>query len=122
MLRAAWLVLRAELRARWRAWLTLAVLVGLAGGVVLTAAAGAQRTDTAFPRLLESDHAAAVAVAVNGDGQGYDEALARLPGVTGLARMLLGEVGNMSLVLPGGRRVPTRGRGRQRGWQIRHLG
>jgi hypothetical protein len=48
----AWLALRADLRQRWRALLSLAVLLGLIGGVVLTAAAGARRTDTAYPRLL----------------------------------------------------------------------
>ena len=109
VLRVAWPVLGAELRARWRAWLALALVVGLTGGVVLTAAAGAQRTDTAFTRLLQANHAADVSVAVNGNGQGYDKALARLPGVGGLARVLLGEVGNLALVVPGGSRIPTVG-------------
>ena len=40
------------MRRRWRALVSLALLLGLAGGVVLTAAAGARRTDTAYPRLL----------------------------------------------------------------------
>jgi hypothetical protein len=43
---------RAELRARWRATLALALLVGFAGGVVLAAAGGARRTDTAHARLV----------------------------------------------------------------------
>ena len=47
-----WLALRADLRRNWRALLSLVLLLGLAGGVVLTAAAGARRTDTAYPRLL----------------------------------------------------------------------
>jgi ABC-type lipoprotein release transport system permease subunit len=105
VLRAAWLVLRAELRARWGAWLALALVVGLAGGVVLTAAAGAQRTGTAFTRLLQASRAADVAVVPNASGQGYFTALARLPGVAGETRVLSGEVGNMWLVLPGGARV-----------------
>jgi hypothetical protein len=42
-----------RLRRRWRAWVALAVLLGVAGGVVLTAAAGARRTDSAYPRYLE---------------------------------------------------------------------
>ena len=46
------LILRADLRRRWRPMLGLALLVGMIGGVVLTAAAGAERTDTAYPRLL----------------------------------------------------------------------
>jgi ABC-type antimicrobial peptide transport system permease subunit len=47
-----WFALRAGTRRRWRALVSLALLLGLAGGVVLTAAAGARRTDTAYPRLL----------------------------------------------------------------------
>ena len=38
-----WLSLRAELRLRWRVLAALAVLLGVIGGVVLTAAAGARR-------------------------------------------------------------------------------
>ena len=109
MLRVAWLVLRAELRTRWRTWLALALVVGVAGGVVLTAAAGAQRTGTAFTRLLQASRAADVAVVVNASGRGYDQALARLPGVAGEAGVLLGEVGNLALVRPGGTRVPSIG-------------
>ena len=41
-----------ELRGRWLSWAALVLLVGLAGGVVLTAAAGARRTDSAYPRFL----------------------------------------------------------------------
>jgi hypothetical protein len=47
-----WFALRAGMRHRWRALVSLALLLGLAGGLVLTAAAGARRTDTAYPRLL----------------------------------------------------------------------
>jgi ABC-type antimicrobial peptide transport system permease subunit len=48
--------LRSELRARWRAWLVLAVLIGAFGGVVLGVAAGARRTATAYPRFVEASH------------------------------------------------------------------
>src|SRR5580704_18894 len=43
------LLTRAGLRARWRTWLVLAVLTGLAGGLVTAVAAGARRTDAAYP-------------------------------------------------------------------------
>ena len=56
--------LRADLRTRWRALLGLALLLGLVGGVALTAAAGARRTDTAYPRLLAWANAAEVTVIV----------------------------------------------------------
>jgi hypothetical protein len=48
---SVWLSLRAGLRQGWRAWLALALLLGVMGGVVLTAVAGARRTDTAYPRM-----------------------------------------------------------------------
>jgi hypothetical protein len=59
---AVWLRLRAELRQQWRVWLALAVLLGVIGGIALTAAAGARRTDTAYPRFLRTSHAAQLAV------------------------------------------------------------
>jgi FtsX-like permease family len=90
-----------ELRARWPSWVLLALLVGLAGGVVLTAAAGARRTDSAYPRYLVAYKAsdALVAPAENGI-YGYDDALARLPGVAAIAPI----VGLQALPAgPGGR-------------------
>jgi hypothetical protein len=47
-----WYRLRADLRVRWRALALLAVLVGLGGGVALTAFAGARRTSSAVPQML----------------------------------------------------------------------
>ena len=49
---------RAELRSRWRSWLTLALLAGAAGGVVVALAAGAHRTQTALRRYVVAAHAA----------------------------------------------------------------
>jgi ABC-type lipoprotein release transport system permease subunit len=46
--------LRAELRSRWRSWLTLAVLAGLAGGLVIAIAAGAKRGDSAVARWRDA--------------------------------------------------------------------
>lgn len=48
---------RADLRARWVAWLALALAIGIAGTVALTAAAGARRTGTAYDRFLAQGHA-----------------------------------------------------------------
>ena len=59
-----WMRLRADMRARWRVMLGLALLLGLVGGVALTAAAGARRTDTAYPRLLAWANASQVTVIV----------------------------------------------------------
>lgn len=70
-----------KLRTRWRGWASLALLIGLAGGVVLAAVAGALRTDSAYPRLLKQSNAADVLVSPAGSGVGgFDAALARVPG------------------------------------------
>src|SRR5919198_2675337 len=53
---------RAELRARWKAWLSLMIMVGLFGGAVIGISAGARRTDTAYPRFLAWSRAWDVAV------------------------------------------------------------
>ncbi len=76
------LTLRAELRRRWRPMLVLALLLGITGGVVLTAAAGAVRTDTAYPRLLRWASAAQANVIVkNAPVPAFFAALRRLPQV-----------------------------------------
>ena len=54
-----------DLRRRWRVWLGLAVLLGLTGAAVMGAAAGARRTATAYPRLVE--HTNAFDILVNPD-------------------------------------------------------
>jgi hypothetical protein len=83
---AVWLRLRAELRHQWRVWLALAVLLGVIGGIALTAAAGARRTDTAYPRFLRASHAAQLAVFPPRSGfGGYFRAVARLPQVSSSA-------------------------------------
>ena len=82
-----------ELRARWRGWAALALLVAVAGGAVLAAAAGASRTESAYLRFLRASHASDVVVGPAGSGPsayfsglpGYFGALARLPGVGALA-------------------------------------
>ena len=44
---------RSQLRNRWRSWLVLALLVGIAGGLLIGAAAGARRTASVYDRLTE---------------------------------------------------------------------
>jgi len=56
-----------KLLARWRSWAVLALLTGLAGGAVLTAAAGALRTETAYPRLLAKSNASDLLIAPAGN-------------------------------------------------------
>jgi ABC-type lipoprotein release transport system permease subunit len=79
---AVWVLVRVRLRARWRALLGLALLVGVASGAVMAAAVGARRTDTAYSRLLESTRAEDVEVEVGGfDNSSFIDSLARLPQV-----------------------------------------
>ena len=54
---AVWYRFRVELRSRWRTWLGLGLLVGLAAGAVMALAAGARRTDSAYARFLEAHDA-----------------------------------------------------------------
>ena len=96
--------LRAEARSRWRAWLGLALLIGLAGGAATAAAAGAQRTETAYPRFVQAQNGYDLFI------RGFPErdperAMARiatLPEVTQWARI---DIVAGSAVLPSGRRV-----------------
>jgi hypothetical protein len=86
-MRATFAIAARRLRAGWRGWAALALLTGLAGGAVLAAAAGARRTESAYPRFLHATNSAQVLVgpALNGVGDGYDLAVGRLPGVTQIA-------------------------------------
>ena len=95
---AVWYRFRAELRARWKSALALAVLAGVAGGVTLAAVAGARRTDSAFSRLLVATNAADVLVNPDyGNDSGLDwKAVAKLPMVSQAAQ----ETGIIALPLP----------------------
>ena len=78
---AFWLVMWVEVRGRWRALASLALLLGLVGGVVLGAAAGARRTDTAYTRLRAWGNASQLSIVPEGNFglHGYYAALAQLP-------------------------------------------
>ena len=92
---AVWLRCRAELRSRWRAWLALALLVALAGGLVIAAAAAARRTASAYPRFLAAHSPADVVILSGDESLVYQQAFApiafeevsRLPHVESAARL-----------------------------------
>ena len=65
---AVWEIVRVGLRTRWRSWLVLAVLAGLAGGMVIAVAAGARRTDAAYPSLIAWSSAPDALVAAGHEG------------------------------------------------------
>jgi hypothetical protein len=58
--------LKADARARWRAWLGLAIVTGLVGGATIAALAGARRTETAYDRFLRATRAFDVMVTNGG--------------------------------------------------------
>ncbi len=81
---AVWMRSRADLRARRWGWLALAVMLGVFGGGVVAVAAGARRTETAYPRMVAASNAmdAIVYSYVSADGGGTDlDAIAHLPEV-----------------------------------------
>jgi FtsX-like permease family/MacB-like periplasmic core domain len=84
---------RADLRSRWRGWLSVTLLLAVAGGVVLATLGAARRTDTAYARYLQATRGADVEVAVSGPGgqqnaggvSSFYAALARAPQVAVVA-------------------------------------
>jgi hypothetical protein len=69
-----------DLLRRWRSVLVLAVLVGLVGGTVLAASAGARRTATALDRFRDTSAAADIEL-LGGPTAHEIDALAATPGV-----------------------------------------
>src|SRR5207302_1349669 len=49
---AVWFYMRTGARRTLRPFVSIALLIGLSGGIVLAALSGAHRTDTAYPRFL----------------------------------------------------------------------
>src|SRR2546430_9676319 len=65
---AVWMRMRWELRSRVAGVVVLGVIVGVIGGVVIAAAAGARRTETAYARFLRTTRAVDVIVTPNPPG------------------------------------------------------
>jgi hypothetical protein len=90
--RAARVVLRADVRRCWPAWLLLGVFGGLLVGAVVVCAAGARRTSDAFDRFARSAHAADLTIEVEHAGSFL--AGADIPGVEARgADFVLGQAG-----------------------------
>jgi len=83
---------RDELRRRWRSWLVLALVAGLVGGLVTAVAAGARRTDAAYPALVAWSRSPDDLISLTGtEGPTFASvqaaAVARLPQVTAAAEV-----------------------------------
>jgi hypothetical protein len=72
-------------RSRWRSWIILALLIALAGGSVLSLAAGARRTETSYSRFETAQRAADVILYMNGGAQKPVRAIEHLPEVAEFA-------------------------------------
>jgi putative ABC transport system permease protein len=97
---AVWLIVRAGLRTRWRSWLLLAVLAGLVGGLVMAVAAGARRTDAAYPSLVAWSAAPDALIAAGED---------RVPQVSEVAPLMSYSVlvpADLGLWAPADSRIP----------------
>jgi hypothetical protein len=74
--------LRADAPKRWRGWLAIAVIAGVGWGAVLAGAAGARRTQSAFPRFVEYSNAPTALVGPEEAGyKGFDDEVSRMPQV-----------------------------------------
>ena len=93
--RASWYRFRATFRHEWASYLTIALLLGLVGGVAMGSLAAARRTQSSYSALLETTNPSqivmgtAIASPTIGNGQGYDPAIVReitrAPHVTAVA-------------------------------------
>jgi hypothetical protein len=92
VLRVAWYGFRASFRSRWGGYVTVAVLVGLLGGLAIGAVAAGRRTQSAFTAFLASTHPSELRMVTGGYNpavgadRGYNptfiKAIAHLPHVT----------------------------------------
>jgi ABC-type lipoprotein release transport system permease subunit len=111
---AALLVLWTGLRRRWRGWLGLALIVGLFAGAVEAGAAGARRTDSAYPQLVAWSRAPDVLIYSQPSEPTFADlapaALMRLPQVTAgaaLATFVTVNPAVITLIAPAGDQVPA---------------
>ncbi len=80
--RAVLVVAKVELRRRWREIVALGLLFGILGGAVVATAAVADRSDSAYPRLVEAVHREDVYTLVSGARDKLVTEITELPGVT----------------------------------------
>ncbi|HMD46156.1 MAG TPA: FtsX-like permease family protein [Acidimicrobiales bacterium] len=90
--RVAWYRFRTTLHRRGGGYVTIALLIGLLGGLAMGAVAGARRTQAAYPAALARTHASALSFTISYLSGITDDryspaladAMARVPGVVGV--------------------------------------
>jgi putative ABC transport system permease protein len=104
---AVWMRLRSELRARWRSWLGLALLIGLAGSAAVAAAAGARRTETAYPRFVQAQNGYDLITGGFPGNIDPQRALAKIEALPEVAQWARIDVAASTAILPSGRVAPA---------------
>ena len=100
--------LRSEIRTRWRTWLGLALLIGLAGAAAAAAAAGARRTETAYPRFVQTQNGYdLLAGGFSGKKTAPGRALARIEALPEVAQWARIDMAASAAILPSGRVAPA---------------
>src|SRR6266568_9633517 len=100
---AVWMRLRSELRARWRSWLGVALLIGLAGAAAVAAAAGARLTETAYPRFVQAQNGYDLIAGGFSGNIDPGRALARMEALPAVGQWARIDVAASSALLPSGR-------------------
>ncbi len=104
---AVWMRLRSEVRARWRSWLGLALLIGLAGAAAVAAAAGARRTETAYPRFVQAQNGYDLVTGGSAGNIDPRRALAKIEALPEVAQWARIDVAASTAILPSGRVAPA---------------
>ena len=99
--------LRSELRSRWRAWLGLALVVGLAGAAAVATAAGARRTETAYPRFVQAQNGYDLITGGFPEGIDPGPALAKMETLPEVAQWARVDMVASTAMLPSGRVAPA---------------
>lgn len=106
MTSAVWMRVRADLRNHWRAWVLLALVIGVVFGAALTAAAGARRADSAYPRFTEEYKAYDVVLGgIAADPPEAARIRKRIISFPEVADYATGEFVSSSVILPSGTTV-----------------
>jgi hypothetical protein len=84
----------------------LALVIGLGGGAAIAAAAGARRTETAYPRFVHAQHGYDLYLQGLPDTFDPDRALERVAAMPEVAQSARVDLVAARAVLPSGRRTP----------------